>query len=557
MKNFKNIIIAFTLLFVFGCEEEVLPPEFQDATWSINLRPGAAQVVKQGSPFSFRDLSQGALSHEFTIEEGNKYLFPGYGANDSLPLYVNEKLGLTITNKDAHVLFLNQGINKVKLRNTFKDSVSYNATIPVPAFKENGVWVIENTWEIDVYTPLKPAFQILDKNGVEIISVTADQEVLIEDAASWPIVKVEAGDALTYIDLTTEDRPTGRSWRLLKGKPANSIEETIDVGYFSLGTFSAGSLISIREGDEVPEERVSKLIPLTIEVIPSSQPFVYNEAGGIVQNNDDSITFGVTGEIEPFLDENDNFIVHVVNTKSGFDQNISVLSATVNSSDATKIDLVLSAPIYNTDVITVSYSGGSIQSVDTRNLEAFSPTAVKINLGANILNNPKWGFETAATTGNITRKAGLDGYWVGGLNDPDKFFYRNTERVAVGSASLRYANPNGISKDITLTGYGISTPTGIPAGDYIISYQVFLEVGNTMKGFKNSNNFGTFGDITWNLETLPRGEWVEVSQVVTTGAIQSGKQFLLKVHQSENAGVTGEQIMYFDNLSWVLLEQRP
>lgn len=78
MKSLKNLILILTLVFIWGCDgNDDLPPAFQDATWSMNIRPNTAQVTKQGSPFSFRDLSQGALSHEFTIEEGNKYLFPG------------------------------------------------------------------------------------------------------------------------------------------------------------------------------------------------------------------------------------------------------------------------------------------------------------------------------------------------------------------------------------------------------------------------------------------------------------------------------------------------
>ncbi|TGV02969.1 hypothetical protein [Flavivirga rizhaonensis] len=554
MKNLKYLILVITL--VFGCEDETLPEQFQDATWVSNIRPGNAYVVNQGQSVSFRDLSQGALSHEFIIEEGNKYLYPGFGENDSLPLFVNDKLGTVSTDKDAHVLFLNPGINEVKLRNTFKDSVTYQGAVPIPAFQENGVWVIENVWTVDVFGPLKPAFKVLDKDDNEVVNISGDEEISIEDKDTWPVIQVEAGDALTYIDLTSEDRPTGRAWVNPIGKPASSNDSINAVGYFSLGRFNAGNITSIREGDEFPGERVKKLIPLVIEVIPSSQPFIYNEAGGIKQNNDDSITIGVTGEIEPFVGAEDSFTVRVVNTAASFDEEIPVLSATINPSDATKIDLVLSQPVYNTDEITVAYAGNVIESVDTRVLQGFGPIDVQINFGANILTNPKWGFETAATTGNITRKAGLDGYWAGGANDPNEYFFRNTEKFVSGSASLRYSNPNGIDRNITLQGYSLSSPNGIPAGSYLMSYQVYLEVGNTMKGFSTSRS--PFGVFSWDLETLPRGEWVEVNRVVTTGSdIPSGQQINLSVTSGDNSGVTGEQIMYWDDLSLILLEERP
>ena len=558
MENFKKVIFVFALVFIWGCDkDEDLPPAFQDATWGINLRPEDARVTQVGKALSFRDLSQGALSHEFIIEDGNKYLFPGYGANDSLPLFINNDLGLRTTNTDAHVLFLNQGINKVTIRNTFKDSLSFNGNERIDAVQENGVWVIENTWEIDVFGPLKPAFEVRDKNDNVLVSISGEDLVSNEDSSTWPVIQIEAGDALTYVDLTLEDRPNDRLWTFTRGNPGNSRDATAEVGYFSLGTFNAGRIQAIREGNDVPDERVAKIIPLVIEVIPSSQPFVFNEEGGALLNDDDSITFGVTGEIEPFIDEVDSFTVRVVNTAAGFDQEIPVISAIINSTDATKIDLILAEPLYNTDDITISYAGGNIESVDMRTLQPFSSMEVQVSLDANILVDPKWGFETAATTGNITRKAGLDGYWAAAANDPERFFFRNTDIVATGSASVRYLNPDGISKNVTLTGNGISSPTGIPAGDYLISYNVYLEPGNTMKMFRNSNNFGTFGDIVWDLESLPRGEWVEINQVVTTTAIPSGKQFQLKVHQIDNPGVTGQQVMYWDDLSWVLLERRP
>ncbi|MDO6738725.1 hypothetical protein [Wenyingzhuangia sp. 2_MG-2023] len=553
MRKIKNILIIFTLVFIYGCEEEILPPDFQDVTWSMNTRPGAAQVVKLGGTFSFRDLSQGALSHMFFIEEGNKYLYPGFGEKDSLELFINKELDLTSTNKDAHVLFLNKGVNKVKLRNTFKDSLAYFGSEPIPAFKEDGVWVIENTWEIDVYGPLKPAFKVLDKNGNELINVLADSNVLIEDESTWPVIQVEAGDALTYVDLTTEDRPTSRAWSLPKGKPNKSTESSIDIGYFSLGKFTAGQIQSIREGDEVPDEKQTKLIPLIIEVIPSSQPFVFNEAGGIKQNNDDSITFGVTGEIEPFLNEEGNFKVHVVNNESEFNQDIPVLSATINSTDATQINLVLSETVYNTDEITVSYTGGGITSVDTRVLEPFGPKQVSIALGGNIINDPKWSFETVHNNPNA-KNAGLNGFWVGNKNVPFAYFNRTMEKFSSGEASLKYSTPpSGVDVDITITGYSFQ---GVVPGSYKVSYKVYLEAGNTMKGFFNTTPVGR---LDWDIETLPRGEWVEISQIVEVpepSGISAGGQYNLTVNKAENPGVVGQQVMYLDELSWVLLEKR-
>ena len=164
-------------------------------------------------------------------------------------------------------------------------------------------------------------------------------------------------------------------------------------------------------------------------------------------------------------------------------------------------------------------------------------------------------YENPTSSGNQTRKADAEGYWVGASNDALKPFWRVEDKSFDGIASMRYMNPNGI-EDLTLQGSDFSKPNGVAAGTYYVSYRVYLEVGNTMKGFSNAIQ-DPFQLITWDLESLPRGEWVEIGQVVTTGDISSGRRFDLKIDASENPGVTGEQIMYFDNLKWVPLNPRP
>ena len=76
-----------------------------------------------------------------------------------------------------------------------------------------------------------------------------------------------------------------------------------------------------------------------------------------------------------------------------------------------------------------------------------------------------------------------------------------------------------------------------------------------MKAFTNAIQT-PFQTLTWDISSLPRGEWVEISQIITTDAISSGTRFDIIISNTNNPGVTGKQVMYFDNLSWVKLVPR-
>ncbi len=562
MKNFKILLVALTLIFVFGCEDnDTLPPAFQDATWVTSIRPGFLYSIKEGEHITFRDLSQNPLTHEFIIEEGNKYLHPDFDfKTDSLPLFINDELDLVSTNKDAHVLFLNPGKNIVKLRNTFKDSLIYRGRDTIYAYPENGVWVIENEWEVDVFGKLKPAFLVRDSNGDEILKVTGDQNVEGpngEIPASWPEIDVEAGNALTFVDLTTEDRPNGRTWDLPFSKltdGATVTDSVLTAKYFSLGRFTAGGMKSIRE-DLLPAEEVHKHIPLIINVIPSSQPF--EAIGGIQIDSDGVISFTVSGEIAVANGSENDFTVNVKNPNTGFDQNIPVSSVSANANDKTILELKLSEAVYFDDEITVSYSGNIVESVDTRVLGTFSQqSVVKIVTGESIV-DPVWaGVEGI---GGDWKGANADGYWVGNNNntEDDPIFTRTTDMAFSGDASMRYSYADG-AVDLNLQQWGIAGNEfkgAVPAGSYYVSYMIYIEPGTTLKGFRTAVT-QPWTLTTWDIENIPRGEWVKIGVEITLNDV-TNQRFDLNVRPDLNSGVTGKQTFYLDEMKWVPINYRP
>jgi len=552
------IISVLILTFITSCDDsEYQAPygDFSSLSWTTTEGFEDADYVSALNNYiGFRDVSKNALTHSWSIPTDTNLLNGNFNAEQDTIYtnFVGAAGPLDSSEKLINVIFRNPGIKEIALRNTFKDSVTESVLT-------NGVWVVNKIFTVNVFDDVKPMFKIM-KGTDEVLTVSEADMPSEADAASWPTVIVEAGEQLTYIDLTTTGDPDARTWSFNGGAMDMSGAETVNLSYNGLGNFTAGSITSKRNDAAKPDGEATKLIPLKIEVVPSSQPFVLN---GMITEDSEVISLNVTGEIETLTGEEGNFTVHVVNTAAGFDQNIPVQSATVNSSDATQIDLVLSAPIYNSDVITVEYTAGNIGSVDFRVLESFTATNVLLHRSDNIITGAglDWtGYEVEATTGNFLKKGYAEGYWVGNTNVPFLNLTRTTALSNSGASSMKYESPSGVTT-VKLQGswftHGAKSTFAIatlPAGDYDVSYMVYLEPGNTMLAFETEVQGGVL--TTWDISTLPRGQWVEVKNTINIATALTNKKFDLKINASDNVGVTGEQIMYFDDLSWRLLEAR-
>ncbi|WP_405293584.1 hypothetical protein [Algibacter sp. Ld11] len=575
MKKIGIIMLLFSSLFIASCEENEFAPftpqdELSDASWILSLSKNADDPynVNIDTFMSFFDLSIGEVSHEWIIEDGNNYLKEGYKSTDSLPLFINTNVGASITEKKAHVFFRNKGLNTVTLLNKFENPVKLNFSedylnsdnIEANLYEENGLYVVDTKFIFDVYGKLKPAFKVL-QDGVEILSITEEDMPSIDDMSTWPEIEVEAAAGLTFVDLTTDDRPNSRQWLFADGVPSQTNQEEAFIKFFRLGTYT-GSFRSMRVAP-LPTDSETKLVPLKIKVIQSSLPFVFD--GLLTEDESEKISFRVTGEVDPFSGEEDKFTVHVTNAATGFDQVIPVQNAHVKSDNGTFIELNLSQPIYNSDVITVSYSGGGgIMSTDERALAAFDAKPVVMHIGNNILKSGGWA--TYAQGGGSLNRAFLTPnglYWVGanGTVDDPNWSWSN-ERAFDGDSSLKFS-VDGLSKPFQIFSYGLGNIDNIPAGTYAVSYMVYLEPDN------NLDMFRTFGDIVpefaqvWNFpvdsggDTI-KGEWVKVQNIITVPAITTKLKITLNINPADNpnAGST-RQTMFLDDFSLKEVEVRP
>ena len=557
------IISALMLAFLVGCEKDDYEAPFggfSSLSWvTTEGFEDSDYVSALNNYIGFRDVSQNTLSHSWYIPSGTNLLNADFNAEQDT-IYTNfiASAGpLDSSEKLINVIFREPGVKEIELRNTFKDSVAESVLT-------NGVWVVNKVFTVTVFDDVKPAFQVL--KGTEVILNVSESDMPdVADAASWPTVTLEAGEELTYVDMTTTGEPDTRTWNLNGAFPESSNAQSATIGYFGIGMFTGGNVTVKRNDSEKPDGESTKLIPLNIEVIQSTQPFV--RVGTINEDASEVISLNVNGHVGTLSGEEANFTVHVVNTTAMFDQNIPVQSATVNNTNLTQIDLVLSQPIFNSDIITVEYTAGNIISADDRVLESFSATNVLMQRGDNIITGEGagigldyTGFEVEAITGNFLRKGYAEGYWVGPSNDAFPNFSRTTNQSNNGVASMRYESPEGVTTarlqgawftKETQSTYAIAT---IPAGAYDVSYMIYLEPGNTMLAFKTEVQGGEI--TTWDISTLPRGQWLEISNTIAIPADLTNERFDLRLFDTDNVGVIGEQIMYFDDLSWRPLEPR-
>ncbi|OHX63953.1 hypothetical protein NH26_20295 [Flammeovirga pacifica] len=266
---------------LFGCKEEELKlkaNEFSDVTWYTTIAPGKPYAVSIGEYISFMDASQGVLTHHWEIDSGNYYLSPDFNSRDTLEKYIMEGVGTVNENVTANVLFKESGIQRVRLYNTFSEQVTYKGYDTLSAVqREDGIWVIDTAFQVDVYADINPHLYIL--NNDEVIAELPEGTVIDDDKSLWDTLEINAGDKITYVDSTKIGRPDYRLWRLVDNaitEDGASLEEiTTTFHYEKLGNQGAGSVSIQRANEELPKANINVQLPYIFKVkTPEIEPSV-------------------------------------------------------------------------------------------------------------------------------------------------------------------------------------------------------------------------------------------------------------------------------------------
>ncbi|WP_044202133.1 carbohydrate binding domain-containing protein [Echinicola pacifica] len=509
-------IFIVMLAGMYSCVEEdyTAPSEFSDLGWYTSFLREPSYVTSVGEFESFSDLSQGAVEHSWTIQSGNYFLKGPISKSDTIltEFIINE--GDTLSgDKTIHVLFQEPGIQYVRLVNKFRDSVAFRGLDTVSAKWDGEYWVMDTSFMVDVYDKIK-ALGIMKYNS-EVIDRGPDT------------LYVEAGTQVEFVDMSEQGRPNTRNWQIrnlsTKLYVANSPDSVAMIPFNKLGVYQA-FLTSSRTGETIPPGSDRDTIPNPIKVIPSSQPFELT--GDIVELEDQTIRMSFNGEFEPFSGGTELFTVMV--NGQAFD----VASVVPAASNPTKLDLKLTQEIYRPDVITVSFAGGELLSLDERSPGAFMDIPVKMHT-ANILNSVTYGFEDGGD--------GWEAMWDNGAT-----VEFSTEQAATGNFSLK------VSKTADQAAgkiHSINAPFSLEDGKtYLFKYKVYVVEGTTTPSVSLwlLPNWTQFWE---SIDNKTRGEWVEVTTEYEANADDLNRRFMLQLPQNGT--------IYFDDF-WVMeKEVRP
>lgn len=168
MKNkFLYIVLVITSI-ISSCKEDDFEPlnDVAECTWHMSTEAENISPIQLNLKeyISIMDLSQGNLSHEWTVsDDGTKFLSGkmqwGQKEYDNL---VDESIPHVNNEKTIHVYFTKAGDHTIRLRNTFSKQVVYpysewSAELQTYvkkytyARKEGDVYVMDTTFHVRVY----------------------------------------------------------------------------------------------------------------------------------------------------------------------------------------------------------------------------------------------------------------------------------------------------------------------------------------------------------------------------------------------------------------------
>lgn len=518
MKNYIVIMLLLVTLFS-SCEKDDsynAPNSFSDVGWYFSDTEGNL-AVSIDDYITFSDLSQGTLSHEWSIDKGNFYLEHPIQRNDSV--FDDKIMGSgTTEDKTVSVLFKESGLQNVRLFNTFKEKVTFRGItngerVFIDAKEVEGKWVIDTTFVVDVYAKLVPEIRV-------------EQKGVVLDHTKLDTIFVEAGDVIDLFDESTVGRADYWQWAI---GDARSNEQNTALVLKKLGIFEGSFAIS-RRGQNIPGGYEIYRIPAPFKVVPSSQPFVVTPED-IIELEDQTIQIPYNGEFAPFVDHEQFFTVNVNGTP------FEIESLEINEDDATILEIKLKETIYRSDTITVSYNGnGTFESTDTRTPLAFADLPVAMFQHEAV----KYDFEDGGA--NWTPHA---------INLATTTITPSTEQAASGTYSLKVdatASGNWSAFENLVDQYALKT--GVK---YQYEYKIYKLPGAVIN--MNGPWITQAGQTRmqfWNnvVRNAPDNTWVTVSPNGTFTPNAPGDDFEIYIRHN------GKGVLYFDDIRVMEEDQR-
>ncbi|WP_075602106.1 hypothetical protein [Saccharicrinis aurantiacus] len=396
MKKINILLTMIMLLAFMACDDDdyVAPNSFSDVAWysPAYARQGAEYmpIIGQRAYFSIADISQGAIEHKWELLNPEIYFLKGdLVRNDTMlveKISGGGEVGDISTDGTVHLYFPEGGIQGVRLYNTFEEEVFFrgkDSTISSVYDEKLGLHVFDHTFFVDVYHDVVADYNVYTENG-ELIDFTAADTIKIQMSSGGKLHFAQNVDSIYNI--------TDVTWNFPSGTPASSSEDSLSVIFYNTGIVKNISLNANRSGNNIPSSSDKVIIPLEIEVVPSTEPLVL--VGNPIEQENQTIEIQISGKLKEFTGQEGSFEVTVNNDVLATPIQIAVTNAKRSDHESGAfISLELADEIYNSDEITIAYTGTGIKSLDGRTVEPFTETVIMHNVALTD-HEGIYGFET-------------------------------------------------------------------------------------------------------------------------------------------------------------------
>lgn len=571
MKNkFLYIVLVITSI-ISSCKEDDFEPlnDVAECTWHMSTEAENISPIQLNLKeyISIMDLSQGNLSHEWTVsDDGTKFLSGkmqwGQKEYDNL---VDESIPHVNNEKTIHVYFTKAGDHTIRLRNTFSKQVVYpysewSAELQTYvkkytyARKEGDVYVMDTTFHVRVY----------DLNLVPAIRMYSDpectQEIKMgqiggtEEAPEYETYELEYGKSL-YVKDDSYGLPN--YWKLVCYAAGFEQEFTDfpDVYELKLKKFSDKPLnlnLTVERKSD-PNNKYqptamakSVVVPLNIKVVPTQDPVSYKI------RQIDQWNIAIDLENSEFGYKPIDVSALTLNYRNNYNGNnnsgtIAINKAEVNNTHRYELKLTLGEKIYNTDDLILT---GTLRKAlyGDADLTISSSEPNVVTTYASFLDD---GFEYPSTYEDwkVVKADVLPAQY-----QPSSVVDNPLQNAVNSSAKCLRVDAVEFSRSL------ISKPFKGGKGTYTIKYKYYVpgEVRSGLTAWFVPSDKPGQQDPSWletptnklPWETLQSGIWKEVTGIITSKAEMESVILSLRFNY-----FFGE--IYFDDIFFGYIEVRP
>jgi hypothetical protein len=409
MKTIKNLLYALSLLLlIIACnnnEYEVPSEEISDlyilTSAGVNTTNMRTEV---NNFFTLSDISQGTLERKWTINEGDFFL-EGPLPN-RLPSYDDYiiNVGDTVSeDQTVHVMFKKgDSLTEVKYYGVFKDSTEFEfnsyydpliaASVPdtIRTVKVQDKWIAEYTFLVDVYDTVvaTPELRLLDETIIDhkntaSMTVEFGDQIIIEDLSAM-LIDNNARPQTTKFRMHTlevnEDDRTGYTVGNFE-REGDFTRRIIDTLTFSkLGEYQLELTATRARDEDLAASSDVYDVPMLFNIVPLGEDLVLDTSIKAVEElDDDRVLIPISSRLKAvegnvasdFTVKVDGVVIATNNVTIG----------SYNSGNGGLLYLNLETPLVPADatkVVTVSYTGNTIVSLDDRVLQPFTDEPIEV-----------------------------------------------------------------------------------------------------------------------------------------------------------------------------------